>query len=391
MRKLAAGERITEQGITFERQPDGDGVFTVNVMADGHRIHRVVGRESDGTTRTQAEEFIAKVKSDAKHDRLALPKGRKVALSFRDAAKKYLEKLDEEGGKDLIAKRQRLDLHLVPFFGAIPLSKIDSFGVERFKKHRLSEPTLRGGDRVSEKAKIGARKPASEERKASPGSVNRELACLSHLMNKAVEWGWISTRPAKIKRLQEGSGRIVYLTVEQMGRLVECAKADDNPSVYPFIVIGLSTGMRAGEILSIQRTNVDVDRCMIYIPKAKAGAREQPITEDLAAFLREHIENYAPGSVWLFPSASSKSGHMVEIRKPYRRVVKAAGLDPDEIIRHTLRHSAITHLVQSGVDLMTVRRISGHKTLAMVERYAHANGAHIADAMETLQRRLKLA
>jgi hypothetical protein len=42
------------------------GVFTVNVMVDGQRIHRVVGRESDGTTRTQAEEFIEKVRSDAK-------------------------------------------------------------------------------------------------------------------------------------------------------------------------------------------------------------------------------------------------------------------------------------------------------------------------------------
>ncbi|MGQ7939511.1 tyrosine-type recombinase/integrase [Paraburkholderia sp. D1E] len=391
MRKLAVGGKLTEHGITFERLPTGDGVFTVNVMADGQRIHRVVGRESDGTTRTQAEEFVAKVKSDAKHDRLALPKGRKVALSFRDAAGKYLTKLEQEGGKDLVAKRQRLTLHLVPFFGDTPLSKIDSFGVERYKKQRLSEPTLRGGDRVSEKAKTGARKAASDDRKASPGSVNRELACLSHLLNKAVEWGWISARPAKIKRLQEDGGRIVYLTVPQMGRLVEYAKADDNPSVYPFIIVGLSTGMRASEILSIQRNNVDLERRVIFIPKAKAGAREQPITEDLAVFLREHMKNYAPGSPWLFPSPSSKSGHMVEIRKPYRRVVKAAGLDPDQIIRHTLRHSAITHLVQSGVDLVTVKRISGHKTLAMVERYAHANGAHIADAMDTLQKRLNLA
>ncbi|MGF6470144.1 tyrosine-type recombinase/integrase [Paraburkholderia youngii] len=391
MRKLAAGERISEGGITFERLPGGDGVFRVNVMVDGQRIHRVVGRESDGTTRTQAEEFIAKIRSDAKHDRLALPKGRKVALSFRDAAAKYLARLREEGGKDLVTKGHRLRLHLVPFFGDTPLSKIDGFSVERYKKQRLSEPTLRGGDRVSEKAKAGARRAASEERKASPGSVNRELACLSHLMNKAVEWGWISARPAKIKRLQEGGGRIVYLTVEQMARLVECAKADDNPSVYPFILIGLSTGMRASEILSTQRTNIDLDRRMIYIPKAKAGAREQPITADLAGFLREHMKNYAPGSAWLFPSQTSRSGHMVEIRKPYRRVVKAAGLDPDQIIRHTLRHSAITHLVQSGVDLVTVKRISGHRTLAMVERYAHANGAHIASAMDTLQKRLKLA
>src|SRR5713226_6407910 len=66
MRKLAPGEKIIEHGITFERLANGDGVFTVNVMVDGQRIHRVIGRESDGTTRTQAEEFIEKVRRDTR-------------------------------------------------------------------------------------------------------------------------------------------------------------------------------------------------------------------------------------------------------------------------------------------------------------------------------------
>jgi len=60
MRKLSPGKKIAEHGITFERHANGDGVFTVNIMVDGQRIHRVIGRESDGTTRTQAEEFIEK-------------------------------------------------------------------------------------------------------------------------------------------------------------------------------------------------------------------------------------------------------------------------------------------------------------------------------------------
>ena len=51
------------------------------------------------------------------------------------------------------------------------------------------------------------------------------------------------------------------------------------------------------------------------------------------------------------------------IEKPFRRVVKTAGMNPKEVVRHTLRHTAITHLVQAGVDLPTVQRISGHKPL----------------------------
>ncbi len=80
----------------------------------------------------------------------------------------------------------------------------------------------------------------------------------------------------------------------------------------------------------------------------------------------------------------------MDVRKAFRRVVIAAGLDPNQVVRHTLRHTAITHLVQAGVDLPTVKRISGHKTLAMVERYAHANGEHIQAAMDRLQVRMKL-
>ena len=93
IRKLPCGGKLYEHGITFERMADGDGMFTVNIMADGQRIHRVIGRESEGTTRTQVEEFIAKVRTAAKHDRLALPKCRKRGLSFAEAAEKYLAKL----------------------------------------------------------------------------------------------------------------------------------------------------------------------------------------------------------------------------------------------------------------------------------------------------------
>ena len=78
----------------------------------------------------------------------------------------------------------------------------------------------------------------------------------------------------------------------------------------------------------------------------------------------------------------------MNIKDSFQRVVKKAGLDPKQITPHTLRHTTITHLVQAGVDLPTVKRISGHKTLIMVERYCHQNGEHIQAAMDKLQDRL---
>jgi len=79
----------------------------------------------------------------------------------------------------------------------------------------------------------------------------------------------------------------------------------------------------------------------------------------------------------------------MDVRKAFRRAVKAAGLDPDEIVRHTLRHTAITHIVQALVKLPTVRVFSGHKTLAMLERYAHASTPHVQASLDKLEARYK--
>ena len=170
-RRLEPGQKIIEHGITFERLPNGDGRYTVGIMVDGQRIHRVIGKESDGATRKQAEDFIEQAKTDARKGRLNLPKGRKNVLGFSQAAENYLIKQAEEGGKDLKVKRRRLTQHLTPFFKGKPLESIATFDVERYKKFRGEEG-------------------------AAAGTVNRELAVLSHLLNKALEWKWLNYKPA---------------------------------------------------------------------------------------------------------------------------------------------------------------------------------------------------
>ncbi len=140
MRAVKGGARLNEQGITFQRLANGDGAFSVNVMVDGTRVHRSLGRESEGVTRTTAEEFIAKVKGDAREGRLNLPKRRKIPPTFAAAVPLYIERLQQEGGKEVPRKRQRLEKYLMPFFGDIQLSRISSFDVERYKKHRLEQP-----------------------------------------------------------------------------------------------------------------------------------------------------------------------------------------------------------------------------------------------------------
>ena len=87
-RKAKPGDSISEHGISFERTANGDGRWKINVMVDGQRIHRVIGKESDGVTREQAENAIEKLRTEAREGRLNLPKGRKIALGFQEAAAK---------------------------------------------------------------------------------------------------------------------------------------------------------------------------------------------------------------------------------------------------------------------------------------------------------------
>ena len=235
-------------------------------------------------------------------------------------------------------------MHLVPFFGDTPISKIVSFDIERYRRHRLAQNIRRF---------MGGKEPHCKEleTKVKPGTINRELATLSHVLSKAVEFGWLNHRAAKINRSAEGAGRLIYLTAEQSRRLIEAAKQDSNKQIFPFVLIALETSMRKMEILNTLRQNVDLARRVIYIPKAKAGKREQPITAHLAGYLAGYMQTLPPGTPWLFPAMAAKSGHTVDIRKPFERTVIAAGLDPKQVVRHTLRHTAISHLVQAGTNV----------------------------------------
>jgi integrase len=149
--------------------------------------------------------------------------------------------------------------------------------------------------------------------------------------------------------------------------------------------------MRHSEILSARFDQLDLDHNRLYIPEAKAGQREQAITPELAKMLRREQEMADDPEGWIFPTQRPKlspSGHRTRMDRSFRRSVVRAGLDPALVTPHVMRHTAITNLVKAGVDLPTIQKISGHKTLAMVLRYTHVHGPHIDRAVRAIGRGL---
>ncbi len=364
-RQLQQGDKLIENGIHYEKLQNGDGRFKINVMVDGQRIHRTVGLESEGITREKAETMIEQFKTDARNNRLKLPKGRKLSISFEAVAHRYIERLKIADGKDIDKKESRLKNHLIPYFGEKRLEGFSSFDIDRYKHHRKSE-------------------------NAKPATINRELAVLSHLFNKAEDWGWLEKKPCKVKSLKEDNNKIVYLNAKECDRLINAAKQDSNPQMYWFILIGLSTAMRRSEILSLRIEHIHTDKLYFYLPKAKAGARMQPITNDLAIKLGQYITTLPSEQEWLFPSIGnlqSESGHTKYIDEAFKRIVKRANLDHLNVTPHTLRHTATTHLVHAGVDVPTIQSITGHKTPSMVFRYAHTQGNRVRHALDALEQK----
>lgn len=262
IRKLRAAEKITEHGITAERLADGDLRYSIGVMVDGKRVHRVIGRDSEGVTRTQCEKFIDQARTDARWDRLSLPKGRKLALTFAAAGAEYLKRLEQGDGKNIPIKARQLRMYLIPFFGSMRLDGITTFTIEKYKRRR-------------------------HDAGAAAATINRELATLSHIFSKAVEWRWLDHVPAQPKKLAESSGRIIALTDEECEALVAAAIGSADPDLWLFVVFGLNTAMRHAEILAARWDQLDLARRRLFIPDAKAGEREQPITPELAELLKK--------------------------------------------------------------------------------------------------------
>ena len=362
IRKLKPGESITEHGITAVCQASGDVRYSVNIMVEGERIHRVIGRASDGTTREQAERAIEKFRTDARAGRLDLPTGRKKHRTFKESGEDYLTRIQghPKFGKNLTRKQKHIRDKLTPFFKTTRLDKIGDEQISRYIEERL-------GQAVSE------------------ATVNRELSTLSHLLNRAIDWQWIRSKP-RIDKFTEKRKQIEILTPPERSALMDAAIKDQDPQTWLFVAVAIGTGMRHSEILRVRWEHISTDSKRIHIPTAKAGMREQPIPTRLADMLAEEWRKRGRPKGFLFPTTRSdaKQAHRSTMAKQFARAATRAGLDTTRVTPHILRHTAITELVRAGVDLPTIQKISGHKTLSMVLRYTQLADAHVDESLGAL-------
>jgi integrase/recombinase XerD len=137
-------------------------------------------------------------------------------------------------------------------------------------------------------------------------------------------------------------------------------------------------GLRASEVLGLRLADIDSSRMVLWVRHGKGGKdRGVPLSPALLEALRAHWRRLRPAT-WLFPGQTPTGQRSLgALQRVCRRAVRAAGF-AKKVSLHTLRHSYATHLLEAGVDLVTIQRLLGHRDLQTTARYTHVTAPRLA-------------
>ncbi len=214
---------------------------------------------------------------------------------------------------------------------------------------------------------------------------NRAFALLRSLYEKGREWGYTGENPCfKLKKFQEQS-RERYLSAEELGKFFTAVSAEPSEIARDFLLMLLFTGARKSNVLNMAWKNVSLDLKLWNIPAAQSKNKTSytvPLVKSALEILTRRRKTN-PESPWVFYSAASKSGHLVEPKKAWNRVLKGSGLE--DVRMHDLRRTLGSWMSITGASLLTISYALGHKlaSLSVTAVYARANVDPIRQAMET--------
>jgi len=322
--------------------------YYIVYSVDGRRKTETIGKD-----KKLAEKVLHKRLTEIAENRY-LDVKKEEKIKFEDFAAQYLEFHCKPNNKTWKTSDKNKIKNLKQYFSGKYLYEITPLDIERYKSDRI--------------------------KKVLPSTVNRDLACLKSIFNRAIEWKKARENPMhQVKLFKENNQRLRYLEKEEIVRLLEnCCE-----HLKPIVTVALNTGMRKGEILNLKWHDIDFRRDIIYLHNTKNGEkREIPMNSEVRTTLikvRKH-----PQSPYIFCSKTGKP--FGDIKKSFLTALTNSGIINFHF--HDLRHTFASQLVMSGVDLNTVRELMGHKSIQMTLRYSHLSPDHKKRAVDILGQNL---
>lgn len=227
---------------------------------------------------------------------------------------------------------------------------------------------------------------AMVDRGNSGATVNRKLAALSKVMTLAMRRGRIQSKPL-FDRHEESKGRIRWLKPKEEEVALRLITQWSQQDFWDVFVVLTDTGLRCGELWSLERQDVNVEQKFLTVweHKNKTGVtRSVPMTlrvrEVMVRRVKEPSSSDDTDVDLVFPFDNSW------LRVKWSRLRGQMGLKKDpQFVPHMLRHTCASRLVQNGVQLQVVKEWLGHKGLTMTMRYAHLAPTQLLTAMKVLE------
>lgn len=209
-------------------------------------------------------------------------------------------------------------------------------------------------------------------KRVSPGTVIRELAYLSSIINHARrEWGVNVQNPvALVRKPSAPKGRNRVLTTDEHQRLLEALKpiGRRSPWMLPLVSLGLETAMRRGELLALTWENIDLLNRLAELKNTKNGDRRLVPLSSKAVAVLATLPRSINGRV--FPLTS------YAVAAAFDRALERAQIEGLRF--HDLRHTAITLMAIKLPNLIELAAVSGHKSLKMLQVYYHPKASDLA-------------
>jgi len=196
-------------------------------------------------------------------------------------------------------------------------------------------------------------------RAVTAATAKRDLSILHAILNRAYQEGSLAKVPP-FPKIKQAPGRCRWLTVDEERRLIDAAARH----LKPLLAFAIDTGGRRGELLGLDWRHVDLDGNRVVFFKTKNGEDRAVRLTDRARAVLIALEPKEGGPVFTFGGKAIK-----DPKKAFDRARRVAGIE--DVRFHDLRHTFASRLVQKGVPLYEVMQLTGHKSLAMVQRYSH--------------------
>ena len=337
---------------TIYRRKDGRwvGMYTVHTL-DGVKRRSVYGK-------TKAETRVRLTEAVANRDKgLVFDAGNLSVGGYLD---KWLEAIRGTVGERTWERHESIArLHVKPAIGGTKLAALNPLQVQSLYRAKSRSGVL------------------------APGSLKRIHTTLHKALKQAVRWQMIPRNPCDSVDAPKGyRGEIKPLDKGQVRTLLDAAK-EAQPRLYALYVLGVTAGMRQGELIGLQWNDLDMEGSRLTVkrsvfkgkvnaPKTARSSRTVRLAGLAVEALQEHAVNRRAGVPWVF---STRNGTPLDCGNfhsdHWKPLLRRTGL-PDVTFHAATRHTCATLLLSEGVHLKLVADLLGHRSIRTTANiYSH--------------------